>query len=90
MHWWTAACWIAMDSNDSQCARASIQSEHVHIIITNIVNNKGSFTEHHFCWNFAEVQVHPQIISLEDVKFVESTLLPVFMSRITFVGILSL
>ena len=25
MHWWTAACWIAMDSNDSQCARASIQ-----------------------------------------------------------------
>ena len=54
----------------------------------NIVNDKGSFTEHHKGWNFVEVQVHPHFLGR--CQIFESTLLPVFMSRITFVGILSL
>ena len=54
----------------------------------NIVNDKGSFTEHHKGWNFVEVQVHSHFLGR--CQIFESTLLPVFMSRITFVGILSL
>ena len=44
--------------------------------------------EHHKGWNFVEVQVHPHFLGR--CQIFESTLLPVFMSRITFVGILSL